>query len=401
VGCTFALLRAFGLARAAACLGAGLLAFSPAYWFFSTQVEVHALHGACVAGCALVTLSVPWRRPIAAAAMTACVLPLLVLSHQSGALLGAGFLALTQHARRLHGREPFGWSALLLGLGPLYLLGVLAGFPLSARLGRLSTSSLVEGSGEMLSGFWVGLSFANAWEGWLGAWGLLLPAALAGALSPSVSRWARAAPLLFVLPSASFFLLWGLPEKGGYTLGSSMFVAVLAATGLARLGRRAFGVGLALLALQAAWGFLALRAFDAPQWQRRLEQRSEAIVSAFGSRGGVISLNLQFQYIEAVLPEVIELSLVEQLTVAVGKGGSSASFLQAAAPRLEALLARDDLPLLYDRGHLEVMERVAPHTRGYSDALEAWLARRRRLVPVEGVDWPLVRLEPLDEVGGG
>jgi hypothetical protein len=400
VGFTFALLRAFGISHAAACIGAGLLAFSPAYWFFSTQVEVHALHGACVAGCALVVLLAPWRRPLAAAALSACVLPLLVLSHQSGALLGAGFLALTQHARRLHGCEPFGRPALLLGLGPLYLLGVCAGFPFSAWLGGIATSSLVSGSGEMLSGFSVEWSFANLWEGWIGAWGLLFPAALAGAFCATLPGWARATPLFFVLPSAAFFVLWGLPERGGYTLGSSMFVAVLAAAGLARLGRHALEVGLVLLALQAAWGHAALRAFDAPPWRARLEQRRAAIVHAIGERGGVVSLNLQFQYIEAVLPEVIELSLVEQLTVAVGKGGTIESFLGAASRRLEPLLARQDLPLLYDRGHLEVLQRVAPHTRAYSDALEAWLARRRRLEPVEGSDWPLVRLLPLEQPAG-
>lgn len=400
VGFTFALLHAFGISRAAACIGAGLLALSPAYWFFSTQVEVHALHGACVALCALLVLWAPWRRPLAAAALTTCFLPLLVLSHQSGALLGAGFVALTQHARRRQGCAPFGWPALLLGLGPLYLLGVCAGFPLSAWMGGFPTSSLVSGSGEMLSGFAVEWSFANLWEGWIGAWGLLFPAALAGATCAGLSGWARATPLCFVLPSAAFFVLWGLPERGGYTLGSSMFVAVLAAAGLARLRRRALAAGLVLLALQAAWGYAALRAFDAPPWRTRLAQRRAAIVHAIGERGGVVSLNLQFQYIEAVLPEVIELSLVEQLTVAVGQGGTIETFLDAASRRLEPLLAREDLPLVYDRGHLEVLERVAPHTLAYSDALEAWLASRRRLEPVQGVGWPLLRLEPLDESDG-
>ena len=314
-------------------------------------------------------------------------------SHQSALLLGPGFVALAQHARELRGLSPLRWRTLLFAVGPLFLAGMLAGIPLAAGLCGRPLSDLLVGTRGSVEEFHQGFSMVDVWSGWLQPLGLLLPFALAGACAGRLGTWSLAAPLVLVLPSAAFFVLWGLPERGGYTLGSSMFLAVLAGAWMSRPERGVRWLGALALALQAAWGCAALRAYDAPEWGARQRERRAAIVHAIGERGGVISFNVSFQYIEAVLPDVVELSLISELVSALGRGEGPQEFLQAAKPRLESLLAREDCAVVLDRSHRPTFERVAPLALAYDAALETWLAERCRLVPVEGTDWPLLRVE--------
>jgi hypothetical protein len=397
--CAYVLARLWRAPPTAALLAAALLALSPGYWFFATTVEVHTLHAVCVGLCALAVLAAPWRRPLVAAALAACTLPILFPSHQSALLLGPGFVALAQHARSLRGLAPLRWRTLLLGVGPMYLAGMLAGIPLAAWLCRRPVTGLLGGTHVALEEFQQGFSVGDTWTGWLQPLGLLLPIALAGVFGGRFARWSLAAPLAFVLPSALFFVLWGLPERGGYTLGSSMFLVVLAAAGLSRPGSGARWLGALALAAQAAWAFTALRAYDAPEWGARLRERRQAIVEAIGERGGVISLNITFQYIEAALPDVVELSLVTELVGALDRGEGPEQFIAAVEPRLESFLARPDFAVVLDQSHRPTLERVAPLALSYDAALQAWLAQRCRLVPVAGSEWPLLLVERTPDGG--
>lgn len=396
VAFAYGIARKWPVRRPAAILAAGLLAISPGYWYFSTMIEVHTLHAACVGLCALVTLAAPWRRPLLASLWVALLLPLLFLSHQSGVLLGPGFVLLSQYSRFAGGQPPFKARTLLLGIGPLYLCALLAAIPLSAWMGHRTLSNLFSGTENSVVTFVRGFTLANAWEGWIQPLGLLIPFALGGVVAARRRPWDMATPLVFIVPSAVFFLTWGLPERGGYTLGSSMFFAVLAGMALSWPDRRVLWLGLLAVAAQGTWGLTNLRSFDTPEWRENLDARRDAIVRAIGERGGVISFNVTFQYIEAELPDVIEVSLVRDLARTMGPGKAPAEFLSVVEPRLEELLAREDLPIVLDRSYVRFFERVSPEALPYTEAVERWLSERCLLKPVEGTegtDWPLVRVE--------
>ena len=66
-------------------------------------------------------LLAPWQRPLLAGLLTAACLPLVFLSHQSGILLGPGFVLLAQVARKRRVGAGFRPGVLLLGIGPLFL----------------------------------------------------------------------------------------------------------------------------------------------------------------------------------------------------------------------------------------------------------------------------------------
>ncbi|HVS18595.1 MAG TPA: hypothetical protein VMT18_08340 [Planctomycetota bacterium] len=392
VAFAFLLARAWRASRSASLLAAGLLAVSPGYWFFSTSIEVHTLHAACVGLCAVVAVYAPWQRPLLASLLVAVTLPLLYLSHQSGMLLGPGFVVLSQHARVSCGLARFRIRTLLFGIGPLYLAALIAAIPLSAWMSNRSLAVHLSASRTSVVDFPYEIGLSSAWEGWIQPLGLLLPLAGAGVVACSRNVWALAAPLTFVLPSAAFFLTWGLPERGGYTLGSSMFLAVLASAALSGAARWRVVLGMSLLVLQAAWGYTALRAYDGPEWRETLYDRRDAIRHAIGERGGVISLNTTFQYIEAELPGVIELNLLLELTRAMSNGQPPEAFLAESEPRLMQILGREDLPVLFDRSYADLVRRTAPQALPYSEALERWLEARYQLEPVEGVELPLYRL---------
>jgi hypothetical protein len=97
-----------------------------------TTVEVHALHSACVGLCVLVALLAPWRRKLPAALLVSAVIPLLFLSHQSGILLGVGFVLLARWGRRRDAATPFSAAELWLVLAPLFLAAFLGAIAFAA-----------------------------------------------------------------------------------------------------------------------------------------------------------------------------------------------------------------------------------------------------------------------------
>ena len=103
----FVLARSFGLTRARALFSALLAATTPAIWFFSTTIELHALHFATVTACACLVSRVSWSRPRLAGLLTLASVPLLFWTHKSALLLAPGWLFLALHVReRSTGRAP-------------------------------------------------------------------------------------------------------------------------------------------------------------------------------------------------------------------------------------------------------------------------------------------------------
>lgn len=88
LGGAFLLARFFGVTRRSALASAVLLSVTPAFWFFATMIEVHALHAAAVAVCACITVYAPWRKPMLAVVLSCVAFPLVYLTHRSGLLLG-------------------------------------------------------------------------------------------------------------------------------------------------------------------------------------------------------------------------------------------------------------------------------------------------------------------------
>jgi hypothetical protein len=392
VALAFGLARAWGARRPAAVLAALLLGVTPAWWFFSTTVEVHALHAACVGLCALVTLLAPWRRPAVAAPLVALLLPLVFLSHQSGALLGPGFVGLAQVARRRAGLDPLRWGVLLGWVAPVLALGFVAGLALTATHLGVPLARVFDRTSGTIEVFDQAAPWRNALRGWIAPLALLLPAALAALATPGLRGWRLTAFAAFVAPSTAFFLWWGLPERGAYALGTAPLLCVAAALAFSLRGRAVLPLALACVIVQAGIGYTRLAAFDAPVWRERLEARAAAVSGVLPAGGCLVSINPQFQYIEAALPDVYELNLNGFLSKALGAGEPPARFVETVAPlvreRFEGSQGRMALDLSYRR----FLEQRGRQALPYAEALEAWLERDYVLAPVDDPDWPMARI---------
>lgn len=392
IALAYGLCRAWNTPRTAALIAALLLALSPAYWFFSTTIEVHALHGACVVLCACVTVCAPWRRPVLASLIVAIFLPLLFLSHQSALLLGPGFVLLSQLARWQSTGRSFRLPTLLLCVGPLYLSSFLAAIVISAWLRGTPLAEFFSWSSHTVDRFSQGFVLQSVYDGWLQPLGALLPlAALALALQ-RLRGLALATTMVLVLPSMFFFLVWGMVERGGYTLGTAGFLCAAAATALPARPWRALAVGVLLIALQGTLAYQSLRVHDNPVVRERLERRAAAVARVIPEKGTLLSINTHFQFVETFLPDVIELSFYGQICGTDRIGGTPADFMARVGPLIEAQLARPKTVVALDLSSRALFEARAPRFVPYLDALEAWLSTRCQITRFEDPQWPMALL---------
>jgi hypothetical protein len=393
IAATFLLSRAWGPTRVAGGLAAALLAASPGYWFFSTTIEIHALHAACVALCVVVTLWAPWGRPTAACLVVAAVLPLVFLSHRSGLLLGPGFVLLAQLARRLRTGRGFGRGGLLLFVGPLFLLAFAAAIAWNARMEGRTLLEFLSSSRRTVDAFERGPSLDTVYEGWLRPLGAIVPLALLAVALRRVRGLGLATVAVFLLPSMAYFVAWGLAERGGYALGTAGLVAAVAATALPRRTGAALAVGLPLLALSGYLGWSTLSSWQSSERIERLDLRARAVSSVLPRPGTLLSLNPFYEYVDAAVDDVIEVSFYGPLQATLKRGGTPEDFVERVAPMLAVQLERPDSTVLLDLGFRAVFEERAPSYLPYLDAFDGWLAEHARVVPLDSPGWPLARLE--------
>jgi hypothetical protein len=393
VGLTYGLARGCGAARTAAALGAALLAVSPGFWFFATTIELHALHAACVALCGCAILFAPWRRPLAAALIAAAPLPLIYLSHQSGLLMGPGLVLLVQVARRRRGLAPLPLSILLLAVGPLFLAAALAALPIGAALNGEPMAHLFGVGVDTVRSFDRGFAWRSLWDGWLQPLALVLPLAAAGVVRSRARGWMRIALLGLCLPPLAFFLTWGLPERGGYALGPGPFLAVLAALALPASARPALALGALLIALQSAFAWRELRAWDGPGWDERMRSRAQAVERLMPERGVLVGFDDRLQYVAELLPGVVEHAGYVALSGAVHSDQDPREFAEVVGRGLVRQCELAGRPVVVDLSHRTHAVERDPRARAYLDALEDWLSAHCTVTRQSDPGWELLALE--------
>jgi len=393
VGSTFLLCRSCGIDRDRALFAAMLLGVTPAVWFFSTTVEVHAVHLAAVAVGALVVMLAPWRWVPVALGLSALTVPLLYGSHITAVLLMPGWIALVVHARgRQHcmcSRRGLVVVAVVLGLAALLSV---AGANAMRGLGFTLDTSQVRGQ---ISDFYRP---PRAWwmilDGWLWPTLLLMPLALVSLSRRSTPLTERIALAALIVPSTLFFLVWGVAEKGAYFLGTAPFMALAAARSVPREMMADRGPAFAaavLILVQGAAGWHHRASFDQGF---EMSARAEAVEQAIGAQGLLISTGDWAIDISIQLPGVREERWVDVLAEAAMAGHSPeqiAPAVRALAPAVEAGPVAVDLSHRVFRGPQRV-EFFQP----YYKAIEAELERTFATRVIEHESWPMMVLKPAE-----
>jgi hypothetical protein len=390
-GCALLLARVWGASRPAACAGALLFALAPGPWFFATTVEVHALHAACAGACALLAVLVPWRRGLWAALIVAASVPLLFLSHQSGVLLGPGFVLLSGWARERSGARPFTRAELWLVVAPLYLAAFLGAVAYAAGSLENSVGGFLGGTNATIVTFERGFALHGAREGWLVPLGLITPLVLWAVVARRLRGPKLAVLLLLVVPSFAFFVLWGVPERGGYALPSALFLAAAGAAAFDVPTRARWALPVLAVAIQAVLGWTTTRSFDEPHWRERNALRSAGVSEALPDGGTLISINVHNQFIEFQLGNVHEISLYDVFAVAVRDDIGPERFMERSEPILTPVLGSARGVALDLEGRNFIAQK-APHLLPYAQALEDWLRERCDLEPTLAAPATIVRL---------
>lgn len=394
-GLVYLACRGLGATRAGAVGAALLLVASPAAWFFATTIEYHALQMAAAAVALCVAVFAPWERRGLALSLSTLAFAPAFLSHQVFALLGPGWVLLVAWLAARAGR-PFGWRALVFGVGPLLLAGLLLpqyAVELWNGGGGLEfdreTAILSAYTGKFAPG-------AMIWSGWLMRLALLVPVALLGWLGLRRERRLRTALLVGVgFPWLVFITVYPLPERGGFFLGSGVLWA--ASASFARLTPATwFGAVL----LQACLGWLSVREFDSAFDPA---ERAEQVRLALPEGGVLASLEDLAPSITRQVPEVTELDLVPLVRRALELGLSPELF----ATQLTGEWARgiEQTPVAIDRSYRFWVDRsdvvfdqdsesIRLRHEAYVDALEASCEERFDTVVFDHPSWPLLLLVP-------
>lgn len=374
-GCVYLLARLWGARAPSSVVATLLFAFAPGPWFFGTTVEVHALHTACVGVCTLVALLAPWRRGLAAALLVSAAIPLLFLSHQSGILLGPGFVLLARWGRLQSGARAFSPFELWLVLAPLFLASLVGAIALAAGWLDSSIPMFLGGTGDTVQTFQSVLDLDAVWGGWLVPLGAITPLFLWALVSRRLRGAGLVALLGLLVPPFLFFVVWGLAERGGYAMPSAMLLAAAGALALETPLRARWAIAGALLVLQVALGWTLIRGFDEPRWRERNELRRAGVAEALPDGGALISINVHAQSIEYQLHRVHEVSLYELFATSARAGHGPAEFVGRCESLLTPFIDGSGALALDLEGRLFVAEK-APHLLPLAEGLEAWLGER-------------------------
>jgi hypothetical protein len=412
VAATFLIARGFGIGRRVALTSAVLLAISPPVWFFADTTEVHAPHFAAVGFVAVVTLFGPWRRPVLATLLMASCLPLVFLSHQSGLLLYPGWILLADVGRR-RVASPLSRRALGLGVAPAVAAALAAALFASAHLRQITVATSFTTSTAQITAYAQGHLVLGLWQGWLFPLALLWLPLGAGLWHftqrghGSDERWRRTTLAALILPSLAFFLAWGVPERGAYSLGTAVFLAVIAGRGLEALARgagaahlaRLRGVGLALALLIVAQAFGArheILAFDRTEFVDATRARANAARAAFEGQprpAVLLSIDPRGQTVTALEPWLHEASLMPSLRAALLQRESPAGYVERALALIDALAASAHPTFVLDRSYTLFLPKF-PECAPYAHALESALVTRYSIHELPGPGGGFWRLDP-------
>ncbi|QDU85444.1 hypothetical protein Pla163_25740 [Planctomycetes bacterium Pla163] len=362
VATTYLIARCFGARTTSAALVAALLAVTPALWFYSTTIEVHSVHAATIGLLAVATFLAPWHRPALALALVAVLLPLLHLTHQSGATLHLVWILLVRAAWSRRTGRVVTWRTTALVVAPVMTVSLVAALLLSEHLraepdfvgasdvGAFITQSRVELTGWRLAGLW-------GWPiGWL--WLALVPALLA----PRARRSSGLVALVAAAPLVAFFTWLGVPERGAYSLGFLPFVAAFVASGADEfverfganrpaLGRVATVAGVLLVALQAWHGVASNAQVDDGSWRARSDARGAFVRALADGPISLVSINRAGQLVETSEPTIREVDLLARLTGAQRAGVPIAVLEEQIVLVLESLRTALDSTVVVDLGH--------------------------------------------------
>lgn len=385
----FGLARRFGAPRPKALFAAALVGLSPALWFHATLIEVHALHFGAVAVSAFATLCLSRSRPLLSSAVLGACAAVLFFSHQSGVLLLPGWALLAACACASpdgETRRPRALlaSAVALGLGLGLALIVSGGMHKSGGLVQE-----VEAGAQFVAGNEVAFDARFAWEELLVPLGLLLPAALAGAVAGPLGRGTRFALGLLIVPSIVFFLWWGQVSSGGYLLGVLPFVGVLASLAPGPPRRWALPVAAVALCFQAWLGFGSLHLAQQRELDALGRARAEHVRELVGEEGYLFSLRPPPGRAQAYYPGIREVCWGKELMLAWSAGETSQD---VTARLLEAVERLDDGtpgPMVLDLA-FEHERGLPPRLVSYGEALRAALEGRYRMTLEPHADWPML-----------
>ena len=386
---SYLLARGFGATRGGALGAILLLVTAPGFAFYATTIEIPILQAGVVGVVACVVLYAPWERPALAFALVCGSFPLVFLGHQSGALLGAGVVALVAHARAR--RAPsFSWRVLLLGVGPLLLLVLLVTMALVSYARGEGFQLDFQGEVDFIEAYTQASTTSRFFTD-----GLFVPLACVGPLA-LVGAWrlrAERAHLLvlalLLLPSLGFFAWWAVPERGGYAVGLFALLAPLVARALPA-GRAAWLVLAPCLFVNLGMSWHAVGEYDG-----RFDpaERKAQLAQVLDGSGVIINGHDHAPPAAIWWPEVREVALtIEWIAVAAEHGQTAAQFAEFAAQYVASELETG--PLVLDLSWREVRgHRTLDGARPYWEALIALLQERFSTRLVAHPDWPLLVLE--------
>ncbi|HVS17531.1 MAG TPA: hypothetical protein VMT18_02940 [Planctomycetota bacterium] len=390
---TFLLARGWGARRVPALAAGLLLASAPTYVFYGTTIEIHVLHAACfaIAGCAVVFA--PWQRPALAVAVSSLALPLICLSHETGPILGAGLVAMAQVGRERLGLKPLSLRALCFGVGPAFLLVVVAAFVWNIHLGGSTVPEVIARDVKEAHHFSAPVTLDTFLEIWLEPLGLILPAAVAAVIAGAVAGWRLAALAATFLPSLIFFTSWGVIERGGYALPSATVLAVCSALLLsrARAGGRVEAIQWLMVALHALFACATVQAYVGPRWEDISEGRSTVVHNVLGSPCVLYSINYRSVFIE--FPGANEVNLYPYLVQGMSSQATPDEFADDVFPLILADV-ESGASVGLDMSYYDALRIGSPLFHSYMEALQDRLRQHLWVQLVDDPLWPVQRLRP-------
>lgn len=403
-GACYLIARLFGAGRAASVSGALLVALSPVLWFFSTVLEVHATHTGTVALCLLASLVSAERRGFVA--VHAVLFFVVCLSHLTAVTLVPLWALFGVLASRRVGRTTPWMSR------ELVVHGVLAGaaYLLAYGVAHLTYHRFAaeDPRGTSVVGLVLetveSFSFAYLRDDWIEplSWALVPCALLAllwvvprtrRALDPRLRDFLFASAIGAAFPFV-FFVLWSLPNDGGYTAALLPILAVAVAlfpsavpAPAARLGATCV---LALLLVPQVVAGRAEVAHHAREFERfKGPQRVEAFRGVLPEGGLVIGMDTLGR------PLGWDIDGAEQIDLILVLRGLPDDELQAKIGEvLDTRVVDHPGPIFVDMNYRAWLTPGGP----MNDLITAFetevLARFEHRV-VTGQGWPMARLLPI------
>ena len=370
-GLSWLLLMA-GFRAMVAVLGTLLLGLSPLVWFQATSVEVHALHGGCVAlGVAAVYWSLDRRKVVRRAVGLAAGF-LVAGTHLTGVLLlpGWAFLFWRANAREERRLASTAVDTSILGIGMGAAYGLVQYLSGGAEAGSdiLQTASMAmdDAGGTVWSLFL---------QEWICRLGFTLIALLPIAFRSRPPRPLLVVALVFAVPSILFFSVLSIATSGGYYMGTAPFIGVLAAIGIERAGPRVARLAVMLILANSLIGYRALHVPLAEHRSVLSEQRIALAQEALPEGGLWVSADSTLQTVSGRAAGVSEVNINQSLVQMASTGASHAEFNQFILGHLDRMVPENPGRVAFDRGWRELSE-CSPRLAEYLESLELALSAR-------------------------